>query len=72
VNTTQSASYEDIAAYEAKRQAIRAHYTPLLKSMSTSDPGYGRLWDERAEKLRALADEYVLPAGVEEQPAVTR
>lgn len=69
MNTTRPV---DIAAYEATRQAIRAHYTPLLKAMSASDPGYGRLWDERADALRALADEYVLPAGSEERPAVTR
>ena len=62
----------DIAAYEAKRQAIRAHYTPLLKSMSASDPGYARLWDERAEALRALTEEYMLPGGVEEQSGVAR
>jgi glycine betaine/choline ABC-type transport system substrate-binding protein len=62
----------DIAAYEAKRQAIRTHYTPLLKAMSASDPGYSRLWNERADALRALADEYTLPTGVEENPAVAK
>lgn len=62
----------DIAAYEQERQAIHARYTPLLKSMSSRDPGYARLWDERAAKLAALADEYTLPTGIEELPAVAR
>ena len=60
----------DIKAYEQRRRAIHTRYTPLLKSMSASDPGYGRLWDERADALRALADEYTLPTGIEEHPAV--
>lgn len=62
----------NVEAYEHRRQAIHARYTPLLKSMSASDPSYQRLWNERADALRALADEYVLPTGIEESPAVTR
>jgi hypothetical protein len=62
----------DIETYEQRRQAIHARYTPLLKSMSASDPGYGLLWNERADALRALADEYTLPTGIEESPAVAR
>lgn len=57
----------DIAAYEAERAEIKGRYTPLLKAMSASNPGYARLWNERADKLRELADRYTLPTGAEEQ-----
>ncbi len=31
-------------------------YTDRLKVMSQKDPMYQRLWDERADQLRALTD----------------
>lgn len=54
-------SYASVVEYEQKRQAIHAHYTARLKSLSATDPEYGRLWDERANALRTLAEAYHLP-----------
>lgn len=56
----------DIAAYEAERAEIKRRYTPRLKAMSQRNPGYASLWNERADKLRELADRYQLPTGAEE------
>jgi hypothetical protein len=58
-------TYDDIAEYEAKRARLKAYYTTRLKSMSAADPEYARLWDERSEALRSLAESYRLPTGTE-------
>jgi hypothetical protein len=51
-----------IAEYEAERAEIMSAYTPRLKAMSANDPELGRVWDARADALRALAEKYAMPA----------
>lgn len=41
---------------QARRAEIHRRYTDRLKAMSQKDPMYQRLWDERADQLRALTD----------------
>lgn len=55
-----------IAEYEAERKQIMQAYTPRLKAVSGGSPEYGRLWNERADKLAALNTKYAMPAGVQE------
>lgn len=47
------APMDDLAERKAE---IHRKYTDRLKAMSSRDPMYQRLWDERADQLRALAD----------------
>lgn len=63
-----TARFASISEYEAKRAQVKSHYTARLKSMSASDPEYARLWDERANALRSLAEAYQMPTGSREQP----
>lgn len=51
-----------IAEYEAERGEIMREYTPRLKAMSANDPDLGRVWDARGDALRALAENYAMPA----------
>lgn len=44
--------------YRADKALIMAKYTPLLKAMSHTDPGYQSLWEERARKVRELTEAY--------------
>jgi|GEM_PF-5227234 len=52
---------ERIEQYEAERAAIMREHTPRLKAMAGNDPRYPRVWNQRADALRALADKYRMP-----------
>lgn len=55
-----------IAEYEAQRRLIMQEYMPRLMAAANGDPGYARLWNERADKLAALAAKYAVAAGTQE------
>lgn len=50
-----------IEACEAERAEIMRRYTPQLKAMASDDPMRPRVWNERADALRTLAEKYTMP-----------